>query len=58
MLNLEKKIFYIFFVISLYSLADLRVTNNGYFGPTVNSFSIISAQTRYVAKTQHRVLTG
>ena len=54
----KKKFFYIFFLISLYFLADLRVTYNGYFGPTVNSFPTISAQTPCVAKTQHRVLTG
>ena len=54
----KKIFFYIFFLISLYFLADLRVTYNCYFGPTVNSFPTISAQTPCVAKTQHRVLTG
>ena len=48
MLNLKKKKF----------LADFAVTYIGLSGPTVDKLASISAQRRFVAKTQLHGLTG
>ena len=39
-------------------LADFTVTDIGLSGPTVDNLASISAQTRFVAKTQLHGLTG